>query len=464
MKLEQVWKTIKDDLEVELTKGEFNSFITQLSLSSLTESDGSVQATIAAPTSFHRRVVEKRFWQQIHDAFCRVVGKEVNLAFSHLPGKPPPTADAAGYGPLFSHVEEDKLTYNRVVQEAQLRRDFTFEQFAVSSTNEMAYAAAQAVSKNPGKAYQLLFLYGGVGVGKTHLMQAIGHRILERDPTDKVMYLSGEDFTNEIIEAIQFKSTVEFRKKYRPMDVLLIDDIQFIGGKDRVQEEFFHTFNAVHRAGGQIVLTSDQLPHEIVGLEARLRSRFEGGLTIDIQEPSFELRTAILLIKAKNLNLELPMEVAQLAAANVRSTRGLEGLLARLMVESSTRREPVTIEMVERVLGSASKEAKGDKSQKLSVPASEVLKVVAGVFSVKVVALKGKRRKREIVMPRHLAMYLLRLDLKKPLEEIGVLLGGRDHTTVMHAVDKVTTSLPSDERMRGALVEVRKRLRMKIES
>lgn len=459
MNPEEVWKTIKEDLKMELSPGYFNTFITQTTLNELDEAGERLIATLGIADSWHQRMIEERFWSQIQGAFKRVTGKAVELKFAY--GKS--NGSGGGFkntmgslGPLFSQ-EEELIGYHRAVQNAQLRPDFTFEQFAVSSTNEMAYAAAQAVSKNPGRIYQLLFLFGGVGVGKTHLMQAIGHRVLEKDPASKIMYCSGEEFTNEIIEAIRYKTTEEFRKKYRSMKILMIDDIQFIGGKDKVQEEFFHTFNAVQKSGGQILLTSDQLPQEIQGLEARLRSRFEGGLIIDIQQPNFELRTAILLIKANNGGLKLPMDVAQLIAANLQSTRALEGFLTRLLVESRTKNEQITIEMAQKLLGEVKKDQ--PKEDLFKYDPGTMLSTVANVFSIKISQLKGKLRKKELVLPRHIAMYLMRIDLEAPLEDVGEALGGRDHTTVIHAVEKITNALPNDERLRGFLVEIRKRLK-----
>jgi len=264
----------------------------------------------------------------------------------------------------------------------------------------------------------------------------------------------GEDFTNEIIDAIQTKTTREFKKRYRTVRVLLIDDIQFIAGKNAVQEEFFHTFNALWRAGGQIVLTSDRKPDEIAKLQDRLRSRFEGGLTIDIQQPNFELRTAILLIKAQQRRVELPMDVAQLIAGNITSTRRLEGFLLRLITESQTKNEPVTPDLASALLGHVNE---------VSVPRRlvkprEVMSAVASHFNLKLSELTGPRRAKPIVVPRQILMYLLRKQLKLPLMEIGRLLGDRDHTTIMHGVDKITRLLPESEDLRVDIVGIKQRL------
>ena len=256
-------------------------------------------------------------------------------------------------GGLFS-VNVEKIAteaYEGSVYRTGLNAHFTFDNFAVSSSNEVAHAAAKAVAKQPGQMYHLLFIYGGVGVGKTHLMQAAGHEILRKNPDTRLVYCTGEEFTNEIIEAIRGRSTANFRQKYRKAKALLLDDVQFIGGKDTVQEEFFHTFNAINKEGGQVILTSDRLPREIVGLEDRLRSRFEGGLTVDVQEPTFELRAAILLIKAQQLKINLPIRVAQAIAANIVSVRGLEGFLLKINSEQLTRKEPLTEEFALALLG-----------------------------------------------------------------------------------------------------------------
>lgn len=461
MNSEEVWKTAKGELQVELSPGTFNSFINTARLESLSDEQERLIALVAVTSPFHQRMLQERYFGVIKDALDRATQRACDIRFIISASADKRQAFPATLGPLFDDEKSGQELYHRAVQVARLRSDFTFETFAVSSTNEMGYAAAQAVSRNPGESYHLLFLYGGVGVGKTHLMQAIGHRMLEKNPDTRVLYKTGEEFTNEIIEAIRDKTTMEFRKRYRTVSALLIDDIQFIGGKDKVQEEFFHTFNAIHQEGGQIVLTSDQMPHEIEGLEARLRSRFEGGLTIDIQQPTFELRTAILLIKSKAWGMELPMDVAQLVAANIDSTRELEGILKRLIAETTFRNESITMSIAEQVLGSM-KQKPGDGGLRPAVAGPDpatVLAAVSSIFSMKLSLLKGKRRKKEVVLPRHLAMYVLRMDANLPLEQIGELFGGRDHSTVLHAVEKITAELPNDERLRGALTETRKRVR-----
>ena len=345
--------------------------------------------------------------------------------------------------------------YERAVERAKLRQDFVFDTFAVSGTNEMAYAAAQAVAKNPGQAYHLLFLYGGVGVGKTHLMQGVGHEVLKTDPDAKITYCTGEEFMNGLVEAIQRKTTTSFKQKFRSAKLFLVDDVQFIAGKDYVQDEFFHTFNAIAQGRGQIILTSDRGPEEITGLEDRLRSRFEGGLTIDIQKPDFELRTAILRIKAQARGVDLPMDVATLIAANIDSTRKLEGFLTSVIALSQVRQEPITPEMVTAQLGGKSEAENGERKY---VKPKEVVETVASYFNLRPAVLRGARRTKDLVWARHIAMYLLRIDLRVPLEEVGIHLGKRDHSTVMHAVEKIQANMQVSETLRTDVESVRKKL------
>lgn len=464
MNTDDLWKTVKDDLRVSISDSSFATLLAQTQLSDVSETDLEVNAIVSAMSSFHLKMLEQRYGGQIQDALRRVTGKTSKVHFIVSRGVPSQNAfGPSAFGPLFSHQEDNAVSYHQAAQRAHLRSDFTFEQFAVSTTNEMAYAAAQAVSRNPGQAYHLLFLFGGVGVGKTHLMQGIAHRILEKNPATKTIYCSGEQFTNEIVEAIRDKTTAEFRKKYRPVQLLLIDDIQFIGGKDKVQEEFFHTFNAIHQEGGQIVLTSDKLPREIEGLEDRLRSRFEGGLTIDIQKPSFELRAAIILLKAKAWGIDLSMEIAQFIAANIDDTRQLEGVLKRLMVETDTHKEPITQEVAAEIIKSVRANGQNsiDEKSTARLTPQAVLSAVSSVFSIKIPELKGHRRQRELVTPRHLAMYILCQEGGMPYIRVAEAFGGRDHTTVMHAATKITNALVTDARLRGALTEVRKLLQQK---
>jgi chromosomal replication initiator protein len=319
----------------------------------------------------------------------------------------------------------------------------------------MAHAAAVAVAEHFGTAYNPLFLYGGVGVGKTHLAHAVALKYLEAHPAEQMIYCMSEEFTNGIIEAIQQKKTHEFRRRYRKVRGLFIDDIQFIAGKTTVQEEFFHTFNAVLKAGGQVVMTSDRPPSEIPHLEARLRSRFEAGLLVDIGKPDFELKTAIALIKAEQRKINLTMEQAQIIAANVESARQVEGFLTRLTTEIMLKHRTLDVSLIQSLLGKTQL-IKDDSPPPLRP--LEVMKGVARYFDITPKQLRGERRVKQLVTPRHIAMYLLRVDYKLPLTEIGLLFTNRDHTTVMHAVDKITTLLKDQESLRMNVGEIRKLL------
>lgn len=326
-------------------------------------------------------------------------------------------------------------------KQAGLRPDFTFETFAVSGTNEMAHAAATAVSQNPGSAYNPLFLYGGVGVGKTHLMHAIANNILKTRPETKILYCTGEDFTNEIVDDIRNKKTNRFKNKYRTVEVLLIDDIQFIAGKTTVQEEFFHTFNALIQQNSQIILTSDRPPHEINLLEARIKSRFEAGLMIDIGQPTFELRTAILLIKSRAQNLQISNEIAKLIASKVDSARKIEGVIKILKSAVELQNKEINENLINDIL----RAEKTESAKRLKVTPQDILKVVANHYHVKQSALKGAQRIKSLVTPRHVAMYLMDSELNMPLVEIGRWFSGRDHTTVIHAKKKINGELLNNE-------------------
>lgn len=452
MKKTDLWQAITAELQINLSSSNYSTWITPCKLLEIKEINGDRQILqITLPSSFHKDIVENRYYGQIKEIADRLSSKKTEIVFqvAALAAKKKPV------GPLFTLDEEKNERLLEAIKKSRLRPDLTFETFAVSSSNEMAYAAGQAVSRSPGKAYNPLLLYGGVGVGKTHLMQAIGRVILQKKPSTALIYCAGEEFTNEIIEAIREKKTQFFKKKFRSVKVLLIDDIQFIAGKTKVQEEFFHTFNALQKEGGQIVMTSDKPPQEIEGLEERLRSRFEGGLNIDIQPPDFELRSAILLIKAKNLKIDLPIDVAKLVAANIESTRMLEGFLIRIETQAKAHHEPITPEMVKALLGQVQNHQQ--KTHPLT-SLQTVARQVADYFNLSTKDLRGLCRQKKIVQSRQVAMYLIRHDLKTTLQEIGKFFGNRDHTTVMHAVEKITRDLKSLEGLRMDITSIRKKL------
>ncbi|MFC1653694.1 chromosomal replication initiator protein DnaA [Patescibacteria group bacterium] len=455
MNIKQLWSLVLEDIQVGLSKGNFATWIKPTLLEGIKEvGEDRLIAEISCPSSFHLQMVEGRYYGQIKEALDKATKKKSELRFSvntQLQQEKP--IDSS---PLFASTSQPTIDELSVAQHRiGLNEQFVFDTFAVSTSNEMAHAAAVAVSKKLGGSYNPLFLYGGVGVGKTHLMQAIANSSLNESPRTLMVYCAGEEFTNEIIDAIQQKRTREFKKKYRSVKGLFIDDIQFIAGKNTVQEEFFHTFNAVTKSGGQVVMTSDKPPHEINNLEARLRSRFEAGLLIDIGDPSFELRTAILLIKSRQKGLDLPMDAARAIAAHVDSARKLEGFLVRLATESRLRGHQITIDLVQSILG---KRTEAPITTPIIVRPLEVIRAISKYYDVSVKELRGPRRNKNIVLGRQLAMYIMRFDLKLALTDIGGMFGGRDHTTVMHGVDKMTKTLTDSESLRLDLTNVRKSL------
>ncbi len=337
---------------------------------------------------------------------------------------------------------------------APLNERYTFDRFVVGSNNQLSAAACRAVAEAPARMYNPLFIYGGVGLGKTHLMHAIGHVLLGRDPSKRVAYVSSERFTNDMIAAIQGGTNAEFRRRYRDIDLLLIDDIHFLGEKERTQEEFFHTFNALHDAQSQIVMTSDRPPKEIPGLEERLVSRFEWGLVTDIKPPDFETRVAILRKKAEDDQLALADEVLDFIARNCRSNvRELEGAVIKLLAYSSLTRREVTTELAREALGGVLTEA-----PLTELSPSIIRQKVADEWGVPVEGLSSKRRTKELTVPRQVAMYLIRELLDLSLVEVGAVFGGRDHSTVIHSINKVEEDLAADDAFHARVEKLRAQL------
>jgi len=456
MNQEKIWKLTLDNLKLSLSTANFSTWFSQTFITQIKPIDENRQiCEIGCSSSFIANTIENRYYALIKDSLDSLTGKKNDLVFI-IKQFPKKTKSPQPDSPLFDQPKQEKNNQEKEIQsaitKARLRPNLTFDNFAVSSTNQMAHAAAQAVADSIGKAYNPLFLYGGVGVGKTHLMQAIAHQVLKKRPKTKIIYCTSEEFTNDIINAIRRKNTEDFKKQYRSVKLLMVDDIQFIAGKETAQEEFFHTFNALWSLGGQIVLTSDRSPEEIKKLEDRLRSRFEGGLIIDIQNPNFELRTAILQIKAQQAGIDLPMDVAQIIASNVTSTRKLEGFLIRLISEAKTRQVPINPELAQNLIGT---DLELDPKKK-NIQPKIIKKAILNHYSVKATDLDSGKRNRTIVVPRQVLMYLLRNDLKLPYVNIGQFLGGRDHTTIMHGVEKITRLLPENEDIRVDIDRIRK--------
>lgn len=451
MEKKEVWKDALGIIKISVSSANFQAWFPQTFIDSIREMGEREVVEIGCPTAYSKNTIESRYFGLVQDSLIKVLTKPCDVIF--IVKQNPDKVDAGKLDtPLFSDKKES-TDILPILQRTKIRPTFTFKDFAVSGSNQMAFAAAEAVAENPGEAYNPLFIWGGVGVGKTHLMHAVGRAILEKRSDINILACTAEDFTNDIIEGIRSKTTPEVRKKYRKVNVLLIDDIQFIGGKDTAQEEFFHTFNAVTAAGGQILLTSDKPPTEIVGLEERLKSRFEAGLAVDIGAPDFELRCAITQIKAEQKNLNLDTEAIQLIAANAESARKIEGILTKLLTEIHVKKVPATTELVESLLG---KGVEGNGASPKVTP-TETIDIVSKYYQVGKRILLGDTRARSVARPRQILMYLLRTYLGVSLEEVGRLVG-RDHTTVMHAVGKIAQLAMTDVQIREDILRIKRSL------
>jgi chromosomal replication initiator protein len=447
-----LWKDTLEVLKLSVSPAIFSTWFSQTHIDKVEESGKRATVYIGCSSSFVKSTIESRYFGLVQDSLVKSLGKPCDLIFivKQTPlGERKETSPA----PLFESEKEEQEELLAAFTRTRVRPGFSFGNFAVSSSNQMAHAAAEAVATSPGSAYNPLFIWGGVGVGKTHLMNAVGVALLTKNPSAKILFCTGEDFTNDIVEGIRNKTTQVFRGKYRKLSALLIDDIQFIAGKDAVQEEFFHTFNAVTGAGGQIILTSDRPPSEISKLEERLRSRFEAGLIVDISPPDFELRCAILQIKSREKGIELPMDVIQTVAANIDSARKIEGFLVKLASEARIKKTEIGEELVKSLLGKGEEDLPAKR-----VSPADVITAVSKYYSVGKRELLGVSRARPVARPRQVLMYLLRRNLGLPLEEVGRLIGGRDHTTVMHAVEKITQLASSSVDIREDLLGIKKAL------
>jgi chromosomal replication initiator protein len=389
----------------------------------------------SVPNRFAKDWVEQRLLGVIRGALRAAVGRAIEVRLT-VTETPPPTPIPRPAAPAATRTSEG----------TQLSPKYTFETFVVGAGNRFAHAAALAVAEAPARAYNPFFIYGGVGLGKTHLLQAIGHRVLSAGLA-RVAYVSSEKFTNELINSIRDDKTLEFRQRYRSVDVLLIDDIQFLAGKERTQEEFFHTFNTLHEASHQIIITSDRPPKEIPTLEDRLRSRFEWGLIADIQPPDLETRIAILRKKAENEGIAVPDEVAEFIAQRIPTNiRELEGALVRVVAYASLTRSPVSVDLASDVLRDL---LPPTRARVVTIPA--IQQVVAEFFGIRVEEMRAKRRTKGVAFPRQVAMFVARELTDASLPRIGEEFGGRDHTTVMHACQRVRDTLRRDAHLAASL-------------
>lgn len=444
--MEAIWQETLNQLENDLPHQIFNIWIKPMRCLSL--ADG--ELTLEVPNRFFGEWIRDHYLVRIQQALTRAAGKELAVKVQLAEGtnstqefvaepvvKMPPPSKA-----------QQKQTSNS--KNHNLNTLYTFEKFVSGSSNQFAYAASQAVANNPATTYNPLFIYGGVGLGKTHLINAIGNAITRANQHMSVVYYTSEKFMNELINSIRYQKMEEFRNKFRSVDVLLIDDIQFIAGKERTQEEFFHTFNALYESHKQIVVTSDKFPREMPGLEERIRSRFEWGLIADIQPPDTETKVAILKMKAEQNGQTLPDDVAYFLAKSVNTNiRELEGYLVRIMAYASLMSMPVT----ETTVREALKDMLVEKSREVTV--EEIQKTVATYYNVKVADLRSAKRLKTLVLPRQVAMYIARQMTSSSFPEIGEKFGGKDHSTIIYAIKKMEKLLEDDQQLKVAVEAIR---------
>lgn len=448
MSPEQIWQTALGQLEVALSKANFTTWFKNTALTAL--EDGRV--TILVPNTFTKAWFEKKYHRTILETLQPLIGKPIREIIYQVGGKPQ-AFPASFPTPAATLVSQPSATpRNGIAAENGLNPRYTFASFIVGKGNELAHAAARAVAARPGEAYNPLFIYGGVGLGKTHLLQAIGNEILARNPAFKLLYVTCETFTNEFIHAVRGGHAKKFKDTYRGVDMLLIDDIQFISGKDGTQEELFHTYNTLHQNNKQMIISSDRPPKSIPALEARLLSRLEWGMIADIGMPDFETRVAILEAKCQEraYQLEKPI-VSYIATVVQHNVRELEGALNKIIAFHQLKNIPPTLEFVKKFL------AASQPARKSTTP-KQILQTVSLYFDLPSEDLLGKSREKRLAFPRQIIMYLLREELKASYPAIGQELGGRDHTTAMHAYSKIVKEVEEDPKLKQDIELIKQRL------
>ena len=434
MDIVSLWEKTLQLIKGEVSTASFNAFFKEIK----PLKQQANELIFLAPNEFIQNILENRYLNLIESCVSELSLKKYQIKFI-LDEKE-----------IQHSNEEDKSTINTKKSYPNLNPKYTFDTFVIGNSNRFAHAACVAVAESPAKAYNPLFLYGGVGLGKTHLMHAIGHHIMCQQEDPKVVYVSSEKFTNELINSIKNDKNEEFRNKYRNVDVLLIDDIQFIAGKEGTQEEFFHTFNALHEANKQIIISSDRPPKEIPTLEDRLRSRFEMGLITDIQPPDFETRIAILRKKAQLENINVPNEVMTYIAKYIKSNiRELEGALTRVVAYSSLTNKNISLELATEALKDI---ISNPKSEEITV--NRIKEKVSEAFNIKMDDFNSKKRTRTIAYPRQIAMYICRELTDLSLPKIGSEFGGRDHTTVIHAHDKISKDIEENQQIKDKIDKI----------
>ncbi len=474
MQAKQLWQAALDDLRRSTSQANFETWLRNTQVVEF-EDDC---ATIGAPNSFAVEQLRNKFAVPIQKTLSVIAGRPIAVQFAVIQGehssasrrpqrqRKRPAAETSQ--PATNGWKEPATTTpvntpaNIAAEQLELTSKpdhglnpkYVFENFVVGSSNQLAHAASMAVADRPAESFNPLFLYGGVGLGKTHLLHAIGHRAWSRRTDLSIKYVSSEAFMNDLIQSIRAQNTEEFRNRYRTIDILMIDDIQFIAGKESTQEEFFHTFNALHQAGKQIVISSDRPPKSIPTLHDRLRSRFEGGLIADLQPPDVEMREAIIAEKGRALGHDVPPEVVQYLARKVESNiRELEGALNKIIALAEIHQLSMTTELAVQAMTDQALELR-----RKSITSDQIINAVIEFYGISRAEIVGKGRRKDLVRPRQIAMYLIREEAGASLVEIGNSLGKRDHSTVVHGIEKIEAALHSDQRLRDELIDIRERL------
>ncbi len=444
MQAEQVWQATLGQLQLEMSKGTFETWVRDTTL--LAYEDGA--CIVGVPNAYAKDWLENRLLSTVKRILVSILGRTVEVRFVVWPSNQAGEVKSDSGPVLEAAPSRPEVLASPTLP--GLNPKYTFETFVVGPSNRLAHAACLAAADNPARAYNPVFLYGGVGLGKTHLLQAVGNACGARGL--QVLYVSSEEFTNDLINAIRSHTTETFRDKYRSIDVLLIDDIQFIAGKEATQEEFFHTFNTLHGQDKQLVITSDRPPKAMVTLEERLRSRFEWGLTVDIQPPDLETRQAILRSKAERAGRVVDPEIIELIARRVQSNiRELEGALTRVMAYADLTGHPLSLELANSALADL-------LPRRRTLSSSHIIETVARHYNLSLEILKGRDRSKDVALARQVAMYLIREETDASLPAIGEALGDRDHTTVMYGCEKVADMVERDDSIRRQLIAIRERL------
>ena len=448
---EKLWRAVLGEIEVGMSPANFQTWFKNTSLDDIQETSGIV--IIRVPNDFTKGWLQQKYQKEIHRCLNKHLGRVVVVQYIVGTKRIVPQEGRPTDAQLPANVKPIEEVVVETPPEG-LNPKLTFEQFVVGENSKLCHAAAESVARQPGANYNPLFIYGGVGLGKTHLLQAIGNEILKNNPKARVTYITSERFTNEMVEAIRQKETKGFKDRYRRLDCLLIDDIQFVSGKEQTQEEFFHTFNALHNAGKQIVMTSDRPPKAIPALEERLRSRLGGGMTADISAPSYETRLAILQSKAAAQKKEVATDILEYIAKSVKNNvRELEGALTRVLAFADLNNATPTLDDAKNLLGGIL-----NSPGKKIVRPSEIIRAVANHFNLKKEDICGRKRTREVVVPRQILTYFLREELDMPYAQIGHEIGGRDHTTIIHDYNKIKETIINNDSLDQEITQIKNKL------